>query len=760
MIGTLARKRMHMRVSHLAAVATLVALLGAMFVSVGSVSAATGDVSAISGFCVEGPGPDGTFASDGQADNGDESADNTRIVRATSAANGTPITIEVPDDGGTADEGTLVPGSGRDLDSEPDHVTIECNAALAGLPVSVTPDVSGTAIVTAKSAALSVSVNDSDNVVAAGGPDLTVTIRFSNIVQFTHDSALNADADATNNVAVASTPIAPTAANNSTEGENGLQLLWIRVSGELDNPMAQGATWANSMRTASLAVPAGTAAGEYTISAAVRYDPNTAVADDDGDGDADDKDGTVLTGSVTITVGDTGMNAASADLSLGTATYDTATTVKDETIPEDGTEAASGGDVWLKLVTSNSLDKLSNSGGLTGLTVIAPGGKLSIHAPNPATGRPNRMAVPEGTGDNSAQITTSVGNTMFILVSKADRKPGMVDVYAQVVGTDGAPRSNTLPLAFTGASSSLTLGEPKSVVPGGMTEFTVDASDSAGNAGSVGQLSFKVTDAAGKGVSTGKVKITKDTAGSSTPDKETDDNGLQTVGLVETANTTAPGVYTIEASIPGVAGSAATTELIVAGPVAEIVLSLDELAPTMIGQRVSFTVEATDKNGAPVADKTRIFITASDVEGDGDSVLVLALQGADNNSGYVETEDGIAEGWLVAVGSGSAVVTASNGAGFDVKVVESTAGAEEPEAMPEEEASVSCLSELSGFATWSCGVEADASAIFDMVTGRGVSAIHLWNGSTWVRYSVVDDAMVPGSSDFMVTENDILYISN
>ena len=80
--------------------------------------------------------------------------------------------------------------------------------------------------------------------------------------------------------------------------------------------------------------------------------------------------------------------------------------------------------------------------------------------------------------------------------------------------------------------------------------------------------------------------------------------------------------------------------------------------------------------------------------------------------------------------------------------------------MPEEEASVSCLSELSGFATWSCGVSADASEIFEMVSARGVSAIHLWNGSTWVRYSVVDDAMVPGSSDFMVTENDILYISN
>ena len=112
---------------------------------------------------------------------------------------------------------------------------------------------------TAKSAALSVSVDDSDNVVAAGGPDLTVTIRFSNIVQFTHNATLNADADAANNVAVDSAPIAATAGFNSADGQNGLELLWIRVSGELDNPMAPAAdtAWVNSMRTAPLAVPAG-----------------------------------------------------------------------------------------------------------------------------------------------------------------------------------------------------------------------------------------------------------------------------------------------------------------------------------------------------------------------------------------------------------------------------------------------------------------------------------------------------------------------
>ena len=80
--------------------------------------------------------------------------------------------------------------------------------------------------------------------------------------------------------------------------------------------------------------------------------------------------------------------------------------------------------------------------------------------------------------------------------------------------------------------------------------------------------------------------------------------------------------------------------------------------------------------------------------------------------------------------------------------------------MPEEEASVACLSNLAGFSTWSCGVETSASEIFGFVSARGATAIHLWNGSAWVRYSVVDGTMVPGSSDFMVAENDILYISN
>ncbi len=84
----------------------------------------------------------------------------------------------------------------------------------------------------------------------------------------------------------------------------------------------------------------------------------------------------------------------------------------------------------------------------------------------------------------------------------------------------------------------------------------------------------------------------------------------------------------------------------------------------------------------------------------------------------------------------------------------------EAAAAADEAVSLACLSATNGFATYTCGVDSSASELFGLVSGRGATAVHLWNGSDWVRYSVVDGAMVPGSSDFTVTENDILYISN
>ena len=716
---------MHLRLSHLTALAVIAALVAAMFVSLGPTRAATGDVSHTSGFCVQnGVGDDATF----QVFTGTAFAADSDVTANTAAEN--EVTIEVPDDGGETVDGALT--GGRDTNDDPDHIRVTCNASLAGLPVSVAPDVSGTAVVTPKSAVLSVRVNDSDNIVAAGGPDLTVTVSFRDIVQFTHDATLNANDDPADDVAIASAAMPATAADASDDGTPGqLEFLWIRVSGELENPddPAAGA-WADSAKTTTLAIPAGTAAGEYTISAAVRYDPNTngSVTDDDGDGDSTDEDGTVLTGSVVITVGDVGMNASAAELSLGTATYDTATTVKVETIPEDGTEAAAGGDVWLKIVTSNSLGESANSSGLTGLTIIAPGGKLAIHANNPLNGQPMTAAVTGGTGSNSAQITSNVGNTMHILVSKADRKPGTVDVYAQLVGTDGAPRSNTVTLTFTGASSSLALGESKPVAPGGLTEFTVDASDSAGNPGSIGQLTFKVTDEDGKGVSTGKVKITKDTAGSSTPELDTDDNPLQTVGLVETFSTTAPGVYTIAVSLAGVADSEATTTVAVSGLPASLTMEIDNTMPGNNDSFVIATVQVVDKNGNPVADDTVVNFAAS---GDG---LILSNTDAD---GMTVTKGGEASAAFVVVGPGRSVISAVSGGGRAAMAVMSTAGVAAP--VDTDAPSAAALSLSTGADTHDAG----AVTVTAMVTDADGNAVE---DGMRVQFFALGDAIAFGPS--------------
>ena len=733
-----------------------------MFVALPSASAATGDVSANKGYCVQtGTGDDAVYQ-----------VSTVTTLEADSDAGArteTEVTVEVPDNGDATGEDAVE--DGRDDNDAADHIRISCNSAYAGQAVTVTPDGSSTPVVTLAAPALSVRVNDTDGIVGAGGADLMVTVSFKNMVRFTHDLT-NARDNMADTIPAAVTSTAygvgsdgtPTAAtrdvitgNEAAEGA-GIQLMWIRVSGELDDAsLPTGNAWTagtNSLK-ASLPIPAGTTPGEYTISALAIYDPYSQADDDDNDmSTPDHEDFSALTASTMITVGDSGTEAASVSLALGNASEDnpmtTARTGLGELIPEDGSEPASGGDVWLRVSAMNSMEEASNDGALNAITIIAPGATIAIHKPNATRSAPHATDMALTTGNNSASVTTKgdVVNTMFVKVKKADRKPGSVDVYALLIGKDGAPRSDTVSLNFTGASSSLSLGDPKPVAPGKMTEFTINAEDSAGNAGSIGQLLFNVTDADGKPVPESKIDVTKDTAGSSTPDKDTDDNGLQTVGLVETANTTAPGVYTIETSLAGVPDSKATTEVTVSGAATnvavEVAMSSDEVE---LGTILTVTATVTDKNGAPVADDTTIgFATGG----------ALTL---DKVIASTKTKDGVGTGeFIVSKGEGLGVIIVTAGTGRATHTVSFMAPDEE-DAMPEE-ASVSCLSELSGFATWSCGVEADASEIFDMVSGRGVTALHLWNGSTWVRYSVVDGAMVPGSSDFMVTENDILYISN
>ncbi len=763
----------------------MVALVGAMFVSVGPALAAdeeVGDLNSNSGVCQLIADSAGTFGEEDYVaaryglrydSNGDDT------VNTSDGEVGTWVTDTNPDTDGNQPGYSPISTSlcapapdGDDADSEPDA------AANLNRNFKITPNGTASPIVELLSPTVTISLSDSDGIVA-DDTSLTVTIRTSHFNGYGND-------------------------NENPQ----LTLEYVRVSGELDapagapavdadgvfltgaggavTPVSPGAsrtsTTQDGMWVGTITIPDGTTAREYTVSTRVSYE---------NDADADNAPKRVGQ-SKSFTVGDAGTNAASASLSLGNASEDNTLRVGDQTIPEDGSEPASGGDVWLRLYATNSLGAPANASDLSSVTVIAPGAILTIHdarwdgdlgglvpgMANDANGETAGNG--DATGSNSASTSNigGFGHTTFIKVEKAGTppKPGSVDVYAIVIGKDGGPQSETVTVSFTGAGATLELGDAKPVAPGNKTEFTMNALDSGGSNASVNQASFKVTNAEGKRAE-GKVDVVLGTVGKSTA-TTLDDNPRAKAGIVTVANTAAAGVYTVEASLPGVAGSSSTTEVIVAGTANSVELAADPDSGDAAEQAViKVTATVTDKNGANVADGTRVEFTVlgSNLSaiGPGHSAIETSIQKTLNSddevvelsvtSGGVKTKDGEASVNFVATGAGTAVVSATTEGGSAsgvLRVSTTDSAAEEPEAMPEEEASLSCLSSLSGFSTWTCDVGASASEIFDWISSRGATALHLNSNRMWVRYSVVDGAMVPGSSDFMVTKSDILYISN
>ena len=368
------------------------------------------------------------------------------------------------------------------------------------------------------------------------------------------------------------------------------------------------------------------------------------------------------------------------------------------------------------------------------------------------------VALSEASGTNSARVTwaTAVNSTMYVKVSKTDKKPGTVNVFAQLTGDDGAAQTETLELVFTGAGATLALGDspnvaPKSDTNSGLTEFTVGALDSGGNDAAVGTLSFSVTDADGKAVSQSNVKVTKSTVGQSTPDKDSDDSDHLTAGLVEIGSKATPGDYTVEAKIVGVDDSEATTTVTVVGAAGDVSVESSASSSDAIGDVITVTATVNDEDGNAVADGTAVDFDVSTSTG------LAGIGKGHGANDTIPTKGGVASVKYAVVGAGTSVISASAGGATGVVVVVSTAGTA---AAADEAVSLDCLSATNGFATYTCDMDSSASELFGLVSGRGATAVHLWNGSDWVRYSVVDGAMVPGSSDFTVTDNDILYISN
>ena len=527
-----------------------------------------------------------------------------------------------------------------------------------------------------------------------------------------------------------------------------------------------------------------TADGTYTVSVRVRNDATAAGAT------------AFVPGEVTIMVGEVGEAIASVEVSLGKVGHSSLTkkaTDKDTTPaygPTKPTNYEACGDastadnaddvtsvncIAITVDVKNSLGNATNNAEVSTVHVFAALADVYV----PPT---------EDAADNSGEFTATATNGASTKFFVAKEKPGTVDVYAIAIGPSGSATSATMTLSFTGTADSVALGDVSGplAVDGsfavaasdgppvvkeadafGTAKVEVTATDASGNvatlesevdsnfdgdtddneesAGEIGAANVSIVNADDEEIDTIEARVTQK--------KNSDGDPVATAVVIELASTgdTEPGDYTLQVTFGD--NDPVTADLVVSGVPATVEIETSASSVT-VGDIITVTATVTDKDGHNVADDAGN-VTFNAVG----ALKLVALDDTDTDMGGAQepTDDGVAEvRYVVVDGSGTATIIATIGKADAVTAVSTEAA----EAMPEEEASVACLSNLAGFSTWSCGVETSASEIFGFVSARGATAIHLWNGSAWVRYSVVDGTMVPGSSDFMVAENDILYISN
>ncbi len=493
-------------------------------------------------------------------------------------------------------------------------------------------------------------------------------------------------------------------------------------------------------------------------------------------------DTTLVTETRTLTVG---APSSATAVSFGPSSPRRAVTGDTDTTPKDGyvddtttmeptTITASTGTTELTLSVLGADGKPARASAVSSIVITTTGGTLSTQqimnaagtkVDQPATCKSNGQAACEL---DFASLKTS-GDPLpakMRIQLKAPATPGMATVTATVISGGQVHQPDPVQVRFSGPATSLSIGAAPSNVLGynvgndqaadynaatkadtGMDArdqitFTLDATDASGSEVTVPTVSAMLKTSSGALVAQSKYQTTQ--SGSMMNKLMLDIDAAMTSAL-------AAGTYTLEVT----AGTLkASTTLMVVGAADEVDLTLDPMQATEIGQGVTASVMATDAAGNAVADGTMVTFGVSDLVGDDDAVAVLDDTTALTMAGKAATT-------LTVVGAGRAVVRATvsddSTPERDVEVLISTAGAP---AAPAAEASLDCLSALSGFATWTCDVESTASEVFGLVSARGASAVHLWNGSAWIRYSVVGGTMVPGSSDFMVGRSDILYISN
>ena len=510
-----------------------------------------------------------------------------------------------------------------------------------------------------------------------------------------------------------------------------------------------------------IVIPAGAAAGDFTVSGSVTIDGQT------------------YHGSLAVRVG-TIKEVADATLDFAIDDRGSVGVRDDRPWPS---AIAPGGRTVLRLSLLSETGKAPAAGSVGSILMTTTAGRLSTNindmegavTTQPA-GRLNQDGC-RGTGGFACQVpvertvltSANADKILVTLSAPSNARPGTATVIARVTSLTGDTFSDTVTVAITGAFKTLEIEEPSTSV------LNVDTPDSGADKDDrdIALLSVTAQDTAGNSVMVpGTEPATVDSPrtipthrltikapdGKSNPagisarwlpnaagtglELDADDNPQIEIDVDASAEAALPsGEYTIEARVNRQTWS--QTFRVAGGPETIVIEAPAEDA--LVGSRITVSATVTDAAGRPVSDGTEVTFTE---RGIGSAVLILT------SSSKQRTVDGQASAELLAVSAGVAYVTVSTGEIADARVIRARA---DGGAMPLASERLSST-RTNDFAVWLASTRTQASLLLPEL--EGVLSILRWSGGRWLRYAVIGGRLVPGSTDFTIPRGAVLWLAN
>ena len=418
----------------------------------------------------------------------------------------------------------------------------------------------------------------------------------------------------------------------------------------------------------------------------------------------------------------------------------------------------------LRLTLLNENGGASRLAAVSSITVTASGGG-TLGGPYCATAasctiRTASSALAEATGANPS--TTAA----IALTYTPPAKPGTATVRAAVVGADGTSFTEELELTISGAATDLSVGQAMPRVHSSATanddrdtiNIPVTAQDANGNAA---RMPLNVI-AAVRGPDDAALPAGSHTAEVQCEGGENEARLACNIVVTVTADAASPlasGQYT--ASLTGSGIAAVRASFAVAGPANAVTLEIPE-ALGDLAESFSATARAVDKSGQSVADGTWVEFSTTATQGGSPTAIVTAPPALDHDGSESTprlrrsaTKNGEAAATVTIVGRGVSVLTATAGGKFANQPVD-TRGASSPQDQVIEAADPNAAPAAGAPATYRGATSASASELLAMGPDDAV-IVWLWNGKTWLRYAEADGQPLPGSVDFSILPDDLIW---